>query len=188
MIIFVNPPQRKRPTKTKAQAKSTSSSVTTKPQSKTQAPSLPIRPLTSNGHVHGNADANLNGNGDAHGLIVNNGLPPPYYSSTPFLPQPTPSPYSQALLPYSPIYPHYTAPLQNPRNNDSNVASQNVTSLAVRSSEKTINSPQWTPNSINQSYEQPSINNLISTKFDALITSIDGEVFSGDEKELGITS
>ena len=30
-----------------------------------------------------------------------------------------------------------------------------------------------------------AICNLISSKFDAVITSIDGEIFSGDEKELG---
>ena len=186
MIIFINPPKRKRPAKTKPQAKPTNSSTSSTatntarpcaPSSKTkvQAPPKllgPPRPLIPNGHDNNN------------GLNVDNGPPPSYSSSAPFLPSleppnpnPKPNSHSQAVIPY----PQYTSPLQNPWNN----ASYNATTFAPDPPHKTINSIPWSPNSTDQSSGGQSINDLICTRFNDLITLIDGETFSGDEKELG---
>ncbi|MCJ1234865.1 hypothetical protein MMC14_002828 [Varicellaria rhodocarpa] len=200
MIIFINPPKRKKPpVKAKAKAKAKAKTQTqanpsssTKPypaksKSKIQTPPTspnppkPPRPSASNGNGNGN------GNGNSNSLIFNSGPPPSYSSAVP-LPQPsllassTPSPYSQALAPYPPSYPPYAAPLQHPWNNASQQADRFSSSL----SQNTVNNVQETPDYIDYSYEGPSINDLISTKLNALITSIDGEAFSGDEKELVI--
>ena len=43
----------------------------------------------------------------------------------------------------------------------------------------------WPRKATDDSPQDAAIGHLISSKFDAVITSIDGEIFSGDEKELG---
>ena len=44
---------------------------------------------------------------------------------------------------------------------------------------------QWLPKVPDALHHRISLCDLISSKLDAVITSIDGEVFSGDERELG---
>ena len=47
---------------------------------------------------------------------------------------------------------------------------------------------QWQPKLPDVPHHRISLCDLISSKLDAIITSIDGEVFSGDERELGVWS
>ena len=112
--------------------------------------------------------------------------PPIRAPSSPYLPlRPIPSdppPYS--LLPperTSPVTVASSTSTTQPRQN-ANASQVAVNPLpAIRDGPK-----QWQPKLPDAPHHRISLCDLISSKLDAVITSIDGEVFSGDERELGV--
>ena len=65
--------------------------------------------------------------------------------------------------------------------------SANASRAAASSVQATRDGPrQWQPERPDGLHHRISLCDLISSKLDAVLTSIDGEVFSGDARELGV--
>lgn len=107
--------------------------------------------------------------------------PPILPQSRPLRPAPSdPPPY--ALYPPERNPPRTLAPTSTTQPRQNGPASR----VAVDSSQATRDGPkQWQPKVPDALRHRRSLCDLISSKLDAVITSIDGEVFSGDERELG---
>ncbi len=98
------------------------------------------------------------------------------------------------LRPVPPDPPPYTLhppertspPVVAHKSNTQSRQDANASRVAADSLPATRDGPkQWRPKLPDSLHHRISLCDLISSKLDAVITSIDGEVFSGDERELG---
>lgn len=118
-----------------------------------------------------------------------NPSPPPSTTSTPpSLPQSRPLRRAPSDPPPYTLYPPERNPPRTLAPTPTTPPRQNgpPSRVAIDSSQATGDGPkQWQPRVPDALRHRISLCDLISSKLDAVITSIDGEVFSGDERELG---
>ena len=98
-------------------------------------------------------------------------------------------------LPFRPHLGHITVSNNHTRNAPQPVACsspssglEQSTSLIERREASEAVPESWQGRPTNHSNQNPTLRDLIASKFDTVITSIDSESFSGDEQELGTES
>ena len=141
----------------------------------------PKRPRRRRAAQSGSGNNNNNNNNPAPPIRTQSA---PQLPLRPALPAPTvpPDPPPYALYPPERTLPVTVAPIPTtqPRQN------ANASRVAVNSSHAGQDGPKpWQPKLPAALHHRISLCDLISNRLDAVITSIDGEVFSGDERELG---